>query len=221
MMTMNDARLKRAFLIGLGVVFSTEFLIRDVLLPTSAKEVHIQLAIGLEWLLFLLLVFYWIPKVEGQPLESIGVGKFKMRYLWSGIGGYLIALLFSIISGLILESVGLDSIRSLQPTIKAYRFPTLLGLFLTGTIVEEVFYRGYLIERLTILTQKRWLAALSSWLLFSLVHLKFFGLGPTIDVSVLSAFLVLVYLKENSIWPGVVLHGVNGLFAYLVFPLLL
>ncbi|MHC4389433.1 MAG: lysostaphin resistance A-like protein, partial [Planctomycetota bacterium] len=116
---------------------------------------------------------------------------------------------------------GLEPIRSLQPVLKTYSFFTLFGLFLTGTILEEIFYRGYLIERLGVLTGRRWLAGLVSWIAFTLVHLKFFGLGPTIDVSILSAALVLLYLKEKSIWPCIVAHGINNVLSYLVLPVLL
>ena len=105
--------------------------------------------------------------------------------------------------------------------IEGYGFATLFGLFLTGTFLEEVFYRGYLIERITILTRHRWAAAFVSWLLFTLVHLKFFGLGPTIDTSVISAALVLLYMKEKSIWPCIVVHGINDALAFLIFPLLI
>ena len=42
-----------------------------------------------------------------------------------------------------------------------------------------------------------------------LVHLRFFGLGPTIDTSVISAALVLLYLKEKSIFPCIVVHGIK------------
>ena len=62
---------------------------------------------------------------------------------------------------------------------------------------------------------------LVSWIAFTLVHLKFFGLGPTIDVSILSAALVLLYQKERSIWPCIVAHGINNALSYLLFPILL
>ncbi|MBC8504763.1 MAG: CPBP family intramembrane metalloprotease [Anaerolineales bacterium] len=213
--------MKRIYLLGLILILGSEFLLRDVLLPTPASDIHIVIAISIEWLIFLALMLYWLPKVEMQRLESIGLGKFRGRYIWWGVFAYIFALIASIFSGIALEAVGLEPIRSLQPMIKAFHPLTLLGLFLTGTIVEEVFYRGYLIERLNTITGKRWLAALASWFLFSLVHFKFFGLGPTIDVSILSAVLVLLYLKEKSLWPCFILHGINGLFAYLIFPLLI
>lgn len=210
-----------AYAIGLVVVFVVEFILRDFYLPENASNFNIGSIMVMEWLTLTSLVVFWIPKLEKMGLGSIGLGRFKSRYLWWGGLAYILVLGASMVSGVLLESVGLKSLRSLQPLIKGYNFITLSGLFLTGTFLEEVFYRGYLIERTTILTGHRWIAASMSWFLFTLVHLKFFGLGPTIDTSIISAALVLLYLKEKSIWPGVVLHGINDILAFLIFPLLI
>ena len=212
---------KKVSWIGIVVVLGSEFLIRNVFLPKLANEVHVRNAIIIEWLILFLLLVYWIPRVERKSLESVGFGKFKWRHLWMGLLVFFLATVALIVSGILLEANGLEPIRSLQPVLKTYSFFTLFGLFLTGTILEEIFYRGYLIERLGLLLGRRWLAGIISWLAFTLVHLKFFGLGPTIDVSVLSAALVLLYLKERSIWPCIVAHGINNLLSYLVFPLLM
>ena len=210
---------KRLYIIGLTSILAFEFLIRDIFLPSPANNIHIGIALVSEWIIFLVLLTYWIPKVERNNLESIGLGYFRWRYIWLGIVVYVAVLAASMISGFALEAAGLEPIRSLQPMIKQYSPLTLVGLFLTGTIVEEVFYRGYLIERIRDLTGQIWLAGLVSWLAFTLVHLRFFGLGPTLDMSVLAAALVLVYLKEKSIWPCIIVHGINGLFAYMIFPI--
>ena len=207
--------------VGIVVVLGSEFLIRNILLPKHANEIHVRNAIIIEWLILFLLLLFWIPRVEKKSLESIGFGKFKWRHLWMGILVFALATVALIISGIVLEANGLEPIRSLQSVLKTYSFFTLFGLFLTGTILEEIFYRGYLIERLGVLLGRRWLAGLVSWIAFTLVHLKFFGLGPTIDVSILSAALVLLYLKEKSIWPCIVAHGINNVLSYLVFPILM
>jgi len=212
---------KLTYAVGLAIVFGVEFVLRDFLLPENADNVSIGLALVGEWVALSFLVFVWIPKVEKKNMASIGLGKFKRRHLVWGVLVYLLVLVPSFISGFALQSVGLPSLRSLQPLIKGYGFVTLFGLFLTGTLLEEVFYRGYLIERMTVLTRHRWVAAFVSWLLFTLVHLRFFGLGPTIDTSVISAALVLLYLKEKSIWPCIVVHGINDALAFLIFPLLI
>jgi membrane protease YdiL (CAAX protease family) len=219
----TEAKLSKKWIyaVGLTIVFGVELILRDFLLPENANNTSIGLALVGEWVAFSFLVFLWIPKVEKKNMASIGLGKFKRRHLVWGVLVYLLVLVPSFISGFVLQSVGLPSLRSLQPLIKGYGFVTLFGLFLTGTFLEEVFYRGYLIERMTILAKHRWAAAFVSWLLFMLVHLKFFGLGPTIDTSVISAALVLLYLKEKSIWPCIVVHGINDALAFLIFPLLI
>ncbi len=212
---------KWTYAAGLAIVFGVEFALRDFLLPENADNVSIGLALVWEWVALSFFVFVWIPKAEKKNMASIGLGKFKRRHLVWGVLVYLLLLVPSFISGFVLQSVGLPSLRSLQPLIKGYGFVTLFGLFLTGTFLEEVFYRGYLIERMTALTRHRWIAAFVSWLLFTLVHLKFFGFGPTIDTSVISAALVLLYLKEKSIWSCIVVHGINDALAFLIFPLLI
>jgi len=209
------------YIIGLVVVLGSEFILRDVFLPEHAKDIHIGIALLIEWLILLILLFFWIPKIEGNGLGSIGFGKFKWRYLWVAILTYFILLVVWAGNSFALKAIGLEGIRSLQPMIKEYNFFTLFSLFLTGTFLEEIFYRGYIIERLTSLTGKSWLAGLISWIAFTFVHLKFFGLGPTMDVGILSAGLVILYLKERSIWPCIVVHGINDAFSLLIVPLLM
>jgi membrane protease YdiL (CAAX protease family) len=209
------------YAVGLIIVFGVEFILRDFFLPENANDISIDLALIGEWVALSFLVFLWVPKVEKKNMASIGLGKFKRRHLGWGVLVYILVLVASSVSGFVLQSVGLPSLRSLQPLLKGYGSATLFGLFLTGTFLEEVFYRGYLIERMTVLTRHRWVAAFMSWLLFTVVHLKFFGLGPTIDVSVISGALVLLYMKEKSIWPCIVMHGINDALAFLIFPLLI
>jgi membrane protease YdiL (CAAX protease family) len=200
---------------------STEFIMRDVLLPEQPSEIRIGITVMVEWLVLFVLLFFWIPKVEGGWLERIGFGKFKWRYLWLGILTYLVLMVVWTGSNPALNAMGLEGLRSLQPILSGYSFPILFSLFLTGTLLEEVFYRGYLIERLISLTGKSWLAGLISWAAFTFVHLNFLGLGPTLDMGFISAALVILYLRERSIWPCIMLHGINNAFAYIVFPLLI
>jgi len=207
--------------IGLIIVFASDFILRDVLLPENAKDIDIGVVVLVEWAILLVLLAFWIPKIEGNKPESIGFGKFKWRHLWVGLLTYFILLIVWIGNGVALEAVGLQGLRSLQPMIREHSFAIRLILFFTGTFLEEIFYRGYAIERLTSLTGKKWLAGLMSWAAFTFVHLKFFGLGPTLDVGVLSAGLAVLYLRERSIWPCIVVHGINGAYSFLIGPFLM
>lgn len=209
------------YVLGVFLVLGSEFTFRAVLLPKQATDFEVGGVLIIEWVVLAVLIAVWVLRVERLPLTSIGWGSFKWRYMGLGLLAYLLTTIALMISGFILPAIGLESIRALQPILKSFAGPILFGLFLTGTLLEEIFYRGYLIERLTVILQHRGLAAFVSWLAFTLVHLKFFGAGPTIDIGILSATLVLLYLKEKSIWPCVVLHGINNLLAYLIFPLLM
>jgi len=212
---------KWTYAIGLVIVLASDFILRDVLLPEHARDIDIGITVLVEWLILIPLLAFWIPKIEGNKLASIGFGKFKWRYLWMGLLTYFLLLIVWIGSGFLLEAIGLQGLRSLQPMIREYSFAIRLILFFTGTFLEEIFYRGYAIERLTSLAGKKWLAGLISWAAFTFVHLKFFGLGPTLDVGVLSAGLVILYIKERSIWPCIVVHGINGAYGFLIGPLLI
>jgi len=212
---------KWTYAIGLIIVFASEITLRDVLLPEPARDIDIGIAVLVEWAILLVLLAFWIPKIEGNKPESIGFGKFKWRYLLVGLLAYFILLIVWIGNSFALEAIGLQGLRSLQPMIREYSFAIRLVLFFTGTFLEEIFYRGYAIERLTSLTGKKWLTGLISWATFTLVHLKFFGLGPTLDVGVLSAGLVILYLRERSIWPCIVVHGINGAYGFLIAPFLM
>ena len=196
-------------MIGLIIVLGSEFILCGFFLPKNAGNIHIGMAVLIEWFILLILLVFWIPKIEGSNLESIGFGKFRRKYFWEGILTYFILMVLWTGSSFVLKVVGIEGLRSLQPMLKEYSPLIFFSLFLTGTFLEEVFYRGYLIERLTSLTGFRWIGDIVSWLAFTFVHLKFFGLGSTIDVSILSAALVrVVYLfvckfkvKKNRCFP--------------------
>jgi magnesium-transporting ATPase (P-type) len=118
----TDTKLPRKWILvmGLVIVFTVEFLLRDFLLPESANDTSIGLALVGEWVALCFLVLLWVPRVEKKNMMSIGLGRFKLRYLWWGVLVYLLMLVASSVSGFLLESAGLPSLRSLQPMIKAF-----------------------------------------------------------------------------------------------------
>jgi len=63
---------KWAYPIGLIIVLASEFILRDVFLPKQATDIHIGIALAGEWLVLLVLLRFWVPRVEGENLKSIG-----------------------------------------------------------------------------------------------------------------------------------------------------
>jgi len=209
---------KWATIIGLIIVLGSEYILRDAFISKDSSGLHVSIAIAIEWLVALFLVFYWIPKVERRKYNSIGFRKFRPRYLWISIVAYVIYILISVGLQPVLKSIGLQSLRDLSPALKDYGFPLLFGLFLTGTFVEEIFYRGYIIERMTELTGRKWISGIVSWVTFTFVHLRFFGLGPTLEVGIIAIVFVVLYIKAKSIWPAIIVHGINDIIGFLIGP---
>jgi uncharacterized protein len=97
---------------------------------------------------------------------------------------------------------------------------SLLVTVLAGAVVtplgEEAFFRGVLANAL-LARYRAWVGVVVSAAIFALAH----GINPVLPaafaVGVLAAVL---FRRSGSVWPGVVLHGVNNLVALFV-PLLL
>lgn len=207
-------------LMGVAVVLGVEYLLRNVLVPAVATESMVRIAIAIEWALVAALLLVWLPRMERSTRSSVGMGRWRNRYLWLGTVWFLAATAVSAVVGAALNAVGLESLADMRLMLSGYAWPTLLALAVTGPVVEEVLYRGYLIERVLLLNGRMWVAGGVSWLAFTGAHLGFFGLGATLNTAVLSGALVWLYVRERSIWPVVVLHGLNSIFAYVLAPLL-
>jgi membrane protease YdiL (CAAX protease family) len=219
----NPALIPRrtAFVIGIAIFLIVEFIARFILLPQYPTSQDVWRSMLLEWTMFVGLLFIWIPRFEREDLRSIGVTRFQTRHLTIGIAAYILSFIPIAILGYVLAAQGLPTLQSLQPLLASYSLPTMIGLVLTGVILEEFLFRGYLIERVDALSARKWPALIISWLTFTLVHWKFVGFYPMLQIGIMSAFLVLVFARERSVWPCSVFHGINSLLVYLLFPLAL
>ena len=78
-----------------------------------------------------------------------------------------------------------------------------------AAVVEELFFRGFLIERLIALTGRSWLAGLASYLIFVGSHIPGSGLGIVITFDVVgTAALVGLYLLRRNLYVCMLAHAV-------------
>jgi len=129
------------------------------------------LTIARELLIFILVgVLFWIIlKKEHLPLDSIGLSKktWKETTLWTIIT-CLFCLIGIFISLGIIHSLGWKFGKSGQP-VKLSMLTTTLVMLRAG-IGEEVFFRGYIYERLNLLLKNKWFAVALSLIPFALLH---------------------------------------------------
>jgi uncharacterized protein len=98
-----------------------------------------------------------------------------------------------------------------------WRVPLLLVVVGVGPLVEELLFRGVLLSAL-MRRMPTAPAVLTCVLLFAGVHLpgldfKWYALP---DLMLLAAALCWLRLQSGSLWPAVLAHGANNLFAMLV-----
>lgn len=101
-------------------------------------------------------------------------------------------------------SEGVNTIANLHPFV-------VIGIILTAATVEELFYRGYLIERFYELTGHLWIGVIVSCIIFVVPHVQFFGVSWLIYQGVGAALLYVLYLWRRNLVAVMVLHLLGNL----------
>lgn len=102
------------------------------------------------------------------------------------------------------QSQGVNTITNLHPLV-------VLGIILTAATVEELFYRGYLIERFRELTGQLWIGVLVSFVIFMVPHVQFFGPSWLLYHGVSATLLYVLYLWRRNLVAVMVLHLLGNL----------
>lgn len=168
--------------------------------------------------LFLLVLPQRLRRVLGQeqPWRMVGVAGPGMAVLWSFTRGLAVALLLLLIVGgglLLSGSASLGHAATAGQTVNA------LALLLGVGFAEELIFRGWLLEELTRLTDRRWALVLQA-LAFALVHpwmtADGWGRGQLLAGLVLLGLVLALRRRVDGglLWGAVGLHGglVGGWF---------
>lgn len=87
-------------------------------------------------------------------------------------------------------------------------------------VLEEILYRGYVLTMLCERTRSTLMALILCCLIFSSNHYAF---GPGLMAYIFIGTFIpsLLYLRFKNLYPGMLMHSLNNLCAYVVLPLLL
>jgi len=87
-------------------------------------------------------------------------------------------------------------------------------------VVEELFFRGYLLTAFLERTGSAPLAVCASSLVFTSIH-ALIGPGAMVYIFLWSLIPSYLYLRTGSLYPAVLMHALNNVAAYLIIPALL
>jgi membrane protease YdiL (CAAX protease family) len=156
---------------------------------------------SLIWLCVIALLFI-IRRGERLPLRSIGLGTAPMKksILWGGILVVLCGLVGSIVAVL-------THFRGGETGEALAKLPLWLVLLvvLRAGVVEELFYRGYAIERLQLLGLNRYWAGVIPLLIFAFAH-GTNGWANVVLALALGAVLTAVYLRRCDLVANMIGH---------------
>jgi membrane protease YdiL (CAAX protease family) len=168
------------------------------------------------WLMAALLLAY-VLLGERRPLRSIGLVKPGWESLAWGVGGAAATVTsLALIYLVIVPALGLPAAEKQIGEVKARPLWLLLGLVTRAAVFEELFYRGFAIERITELTGRRWLAVLASLALFTFAHLGYWGWTHLIVAGCGGLVLTALYLLRRDLTANMLAHWLTDGVGFLL-----
>lgn len=160
--------------------------------------------------IFLIVTYYY------SSFRDIGLNKFKFGYIYKAVIGFCS---YFVISNLVLNLI--SQFYHVPDETQAIGFATPTGIELALAFIalvcivpvaEELLFRGFIYKGVRSGFSFP-VTAITVSVLFAVAHGQ---LNVGIDVFCLS--LVLCYLREktNSIWPGILLHGLKNAVAFVL-----
>jgi len=154
--------------------------------------------------------------------KTAEIFEFKRSYIWIGIISAAILYLIFFIGDMAVRSlfdfakVEIENIYSTKSQASTIKIGFLL-LFVIAP-AEEIFWRGFVQRRYSERWGK-WRGLLLAVTLYSLVHIWSFNLMLIAAAMAAGIFWSLLYLKYNSIVPGIISHAVWDLFIFVIYPI--
>jgi membrane protease YdiL (CAAX protease family) len=169
-------------------------------------------------ILALVAVLFWIIGArEKLPLSSIGLHRQKIvpALLWS-IAAMLMFAVGIAACLLLFPLVGLSYGASSGPALPV---GVSLLLYARAGIAEEVFYRGYAIERIEALTGSRAIAAAVPLLIFAGGHFSQ-GIAGILITFTIGAIATAIYFWKRNLLILIIAHFMVDFIPNVLLPLL-
>ncbi|WP_130178576.1 CPBP family intramembrane glutamic endopeptidase [Cryobacterium sp. SO1] len=156
--------------------------------------------------------------VRIRGLAPFGFRRAKVRHLALGAALGLAAFVILSIAAFAFMAVG-GEVQNVQASYQAGAAGGVLSLVLTfvaGSVItpigEEAFFRGVIANSL-LARYGAWIGIIASAAIFAAAH----GINPIMGRAfVVGVLAALLFRRTGSIWPGVMLHGVNNTAALML-----
>ena len=194
----------KLFLLWWSLYFAT--LIIGTILGHIFKNIEfMKWALVAGYLLIIVLFF-------GKGYVKLSFGRIEKPMVWPAVGmSVLIATSQAFVLFAALSLLDVDLLYQGEELERRQQFFSgiagALNACIFGPIMEEICFRGLILDGLLKTRCRPWLAILISALLFALLH----GLGANFVTAMLFGILVgWLYWRTGSIIPGIIIHITNN-----------
>jgi membrane protease YdiL (CAAX protease family) len=168
------------------------------------------------WALTFILVGY-VLFIEGRPLSSVGLIRPTWKTVVFGVGGAFVMVAgMAVIYTVVFPALGLPTNEATMSAIKSMPLWFRALLILRAAVFEEIYYRGFMIERLAELTRLPWLAALISLAAFTFAHLSGWGWAHLMVAAFGGAVLTGLYLFRRDLASNMIAHFLTDGVGFLL-----
>ena len=170
---------------------------------------------GVFWISTIVLIAFVI-QVERRPLRSIGLQSFRWISILIGVGGAAI-----MVAGMAVIYLAVFPALSLSDTGQTTAILSTplwfrIALITRAAIFEEIFFRGFMIERIGEMMGSKWIAAGLSLAAFTFAHLGGWGWAHLIVAGFGGLVLTGLYLWRRDLLTNMIAHFLTDAIGFLV-----
>jgi len=191
----------------LGLLFTLGFPTFLLIYETRAGLSHL---VGYEiiWWAAVAAVLLYVLFAERRPLSSVGYRRPGMPDIGIAIAASILLLAgLAFMYYVILPALHLDLAQQVNKLL-ALPFWMRLILVVRGVVAEELFFRGYAIERLQGLTRSRAIAGIISCAVFTYAHVGTWGWAHLFFAGFAGIVLTSLYLWRRNLWVNMIAHAI-------------
>jgi len=139
--------------------------------------------------------------------------------LW-GIIGSIIALGILMVIGLILTIVGfnLNDASNIQDLELYFSPATIIVLIILQPIAEEIFFRGFLLEKINSIYGEN-IAILSTAGLFGIAHLTYGNAYPALMTGIIGILLAYLVIKTKNLYSSITAHILFNVISFSLYTI--
>jgi membrane protease YdiL (CAAX protease family) len=171
------------------------------------------------WWIYAAAALLWLTFAERLPLSSIGL-RFPTwkTFLFATVGAAAVLLVFILHMGVIVRVFHLDTttVIAQQRMILSRPYWFRVLLVLRAAVVEEMLFRGYIIEKVRQLTGSAVLAIAVSVLAFTWAHFAGWGLVQLIPAFGAGVVLALLYVGRRDLPSNMLAHFLSDGAGFLL-----